>query len=133
MTKVRTPPFGASATLGILPAVYLVLVVLSVIVAAVVGATTGTDLDLGFLTWLVPWIFPIASLLVLADVIRGVATHQQVTQKLPILALIAALLTAGAAFALSSHHGFGAVPVVVSGCVLAMLVLGSLRLIGRRG
>lgn len=124
--RIRVPAYGMSAALAILLAIYFLLVPLCAIAAAIVGGTTGSELSLGFLWSAVPWIFPVASLLIVADIARGWRTRQPVRSKLPVFALSSALLAVGAAFALSSNGPLSAVPIVVSGTVFAVLAVGAL-------
>ena len=129
MSKLRTPKFGMSAGLAILLAVYILIVPLYwVIGGVVVESIMHRQLDAEVLWWPLPCIFPVASLLMVADMIRGMATHQPVKSKLPVMAFCSLLLTIGSAVGLSSHSDFAIIPVIICCAVTVSFVVCSIRL-----
>lgn len=124
MRKFHPPQVGMSACLAILLAVYMLIVPLYwVIGGVVVESMMHRQLDADVLWWPLPCIFPVASLLMLADMVRGMATHQPVKSKLPVMAFCSFFLAIGSAFGLSSHSNHAIIPVAICcGVTVAFVV-----------
>lgn len=113
---------GRTMLLALLVPAYLFFVVLWVIVLAIAGAGFGHDLPSAFVWWPLPCIFPAAALVVLAQSLRGVATGRPDPELLTGAVFVSWLLTFGSALALSSHHAYSEIPVLVSGGATLVLL-----------
>lgn len=120
MRDPRWPRELWSLPIGILLAVYIVVVVVTIVVGGIIVESIGHgDLDVGFLWWPLPWLFPLASATLVVNAAQLVGRSRDLLiDRQPAFCIVAAFHTVGAALALSSHHAWDALPVAISGVVL---------------
>lgn len=97
---------------------YFACIPAGAILAAIVGVSTGKDLNLDFLWWGAVWVFPVLAMVLAVDFHRRLGSGGLTVTQVPGYGLVGGMMAFGAVFGLSVGVW---VPVVITLCCLAAL------------